>query len=51
MTFSFKYQQYQRHIREGQIVRAKKAIENKNFKLDKNKKTEFKRLIKKKNIK
>ena len=50
VTFSFKYQQYQRHIREGQIVRAKKAIENKNFKLDKRKQTDFKRFIKQTNI-
>ena len=50
MTFSFKYQQYQRHIREGQIARAKKAIENKDFKLDKRKQTDFKRFIKQTNI-
>ena len=50
VTFSFKYQQYQRHIREGQIERAKKAIENKNFKLDKCKQTDFKRFIKQTNI-
>ena len=50
VTFSFKYQQYQRHIREGQIERAKKAIENKNFKLDKRKQTDFKRFIKQTNI-
>ena len=50
VTFSFKYQQYQRHIRENQIERAKKAIENKNFKLDKRKQTDFKRLIKKTNV-
>ena len=50
VTFSFKYQQYQRHIREGQIARAKKAIENKNFKLDKRKQTDFKRFIKQTNI-
>ena len=50
VTFSFKYQQYQRHIREGQIARAKKAIENKDFKLDKRKQTDFKRFIKQTNI-
>ena len=50
VTFSFKYQQYQRHIRDGQIERAQKAIENKNFKLDKRKQTDFKRFIKQTNI-
>ncbi len=50
VTFSFKYQQYQRHIRENQIERAKRAIENKNFKLDKRKQTDFKRLIKRTNV-
>ena len=50
VTFSFKYQQYQRHIRENQIERAKQAIENKNFKLDKRKQTDFKRLIKRTNV-
>ena len=50
VTFSFKYQQYQRCIRESQIERAKKAIENKKFKLDKRKQTDFKRFIKNTNV-
>ena len=50
VTFSFKYQQYQKHIREGQIERAQKAIENSNFKLSKRKQTDFKRFIKQTNI-
>jgi len=50
VTFSFKYKQYLRHIREGQIERAQKAIENKNFKLDKRKQTDFKRFIKQTNV-
>lgn len=50
VTFSFKYQQYLRHIREGQIERAQRAIENKNFKLDKRKQTDFKRFIKQTNV-
>lgn len=50
VTFSFKYQQYQRHIREGQIARAQQSIENKNFKLDKRRQTDFKRFIKQTNV-
>lgn len=50
VTFSFKYQHYQRHIRENQLDRAKKAMENKNFKLDKKRQTDFKRFIKKTSV-
>ena len=50
VTFSFKYQHYQRHIRENQIDRARKAIADKNFKLDKKRQTDFKRFIKKTNV-
>ena len=50
VTFSFKYQTYQKHIRDGQIERAKSAIESKNFKLDRRKQTDFKRFIKQTSI-
>ena len=50
VTFSFKYQAYQKHIRDGQIERAKSAIESKNFKLDRRKQTDFKRFIKQTSI-
>ena len=42
-----KYKDYQRKIRNAQIERAKKALSNKNFKLDRKKQTDFKRLIRK----
>ena len=47
VTFSLKYKDYQRKIRNAQIERAKKALNNKNFKLDRKKQTDFKRLIRK----
>ena len=47
VTFSLKYKYYQRKIRNAQIERAKKALSNKNFKLDRKKQTDFKRLIRK----
>ena len=50
VTFSFKFQQYQKHIRQGQIERAIKTIENKNSKFNKRKSTDFKRFIKQTNI-
>ena len=50
VTFSFKFQQYQKHIRQGQIERAIKTIENKNSKFNKRKSTDFKRFIKQTNV-
>ena len=50
VTYSLKYRKYQRQIRNSQIERAKVAIANKSFKLDKYKQNDFKRLIKKTNI-
>ena len=50
VTYSLKYRNYQRQIRNSQIERAKVAIANKSFKLDKCKQNDFKRFIKKTNI-
>ena len=50
VTYSLKYRNYQRQIRNSQIERAKVAIANKSFKLDKCNQNDFKRLIKKTNI-
>ena len=50
VTFSFKFQQYQKHIRQGQIERAIKTIENKNSKINKRKSTDNKRIIKQTNV-
>ena len=50
VTYSLKYRNYQRQIRNSQIERAKLAIANKNFKLDKCNQNDFKRFIKKTNI-
>ena len=50
VTYSLKYRNYQRQIRNSQIERAKVAIANKNFKLDKCNQNDFKRFIKKTNI-
>ena len=47
VTFSLKYRDYQRKIRNAQIERAQRALNNKNFKLDRKKQTDFKRLIRK----
>ena len=47
VTYSLKYKNYQRQIRNSQIERAKVAIENKSFKLDKCNQNDFKRFIKK----
>ena len=46
VTFSLKYKEYQRNIRNAQIERARLAIANKDFKLNRKKQTDFKRLIK-----
>lgn len=50
VTYSLKYRNYQRQIRNSQIERAKVSIANKSFKLDKCNQNDFKRFIKKTNI-
>ena len=50
VTYSLKYKNYQKQIRNSQIERAKVAIANKSFKLDKYNQNDFKRFIKKTNI-
>lgn len=45
MTFSLKYKYYQRQIRNNQIERAQKAMNNKNFKLEKCNQNDYKRFI------
>lgn len=50
VTFSLKYKSYQKNIRDAQIQRARKAINTKGFKLDKNNQNDFKRFITKINI-
>ena len=50
VTFSLKYRNYQRQIRNSQIERAKVAIANKSFKLDKCNQNDFKRFIRKTNV-
>lgn len=50
VTYSLKYRDYQRQIRNFQIERAKLALANKSFKLDKCNQNDFKRFIKKTNI-
>ena len=50
VTYSVKYQEYQRHIRECQINRAKKLIESNPDKLSKPKQNDPKRFIKTLNI-
>lgn len=50
ITFSLKYKNYQRNIRNAQIERARKAINSKNIKLDKKNQNDFKRFITKVNI-
>lgn len=50
VTYSLKYRNYQRQICNSQIERAKVAIANKSFKLDKCNQNDFKRFIKKTNV-
>ena len=50
VTYSLKYKNYQRQIRNSQIERAKNAITTKTFKLDKCNQNDYKRFIKKTNI-
>ncbi len=50
VTYSIKYRNYQRQIRNSQIERAKNAINTKTFKLDKCNQNDYKRFIKRTNI-
>ena len=50
VTYSLKYKNYQRQIRNSQIERAKNAITTKTFKLDKYNQNDYKRFIKRTNI-
>ena len=50
VTYSLKYKNYQRKIRNAQIDRAQKALNDANFKLDKCRQTDYKRFIKKANV-
>ena len=50
VTFSLKYKFYQQKIRNNQIERAQKAMENKSFKLDKINQNDFKRFITKTSV-
>lgn len=50
VTYSIKYKNYQRQIRNSQIERAKNAITTKTFKLDKCNQNDYKRFIKRTNI-
>ena len=45
VTFSLKYKYYQQQIRNNQIERAQKAMNNKNFKLEKYNQNDYKRFI------
>ena len=45
VTYSLKYKHYQENIRNNQIERARKALKNKNFKLDKHNQNDYKRFI------
>lgn len=50
VTYSIKYKNYQRQIRNSQIERAKNAINTKTFKLDKCNQNDYKRFIKRTNV-
>lgn len=50
VTFSLKYKYYQQQIRNNQIERAKKAMNNKNFKLEKCNQNDYKRFITKTSV-
>lgn len=50
VTYSLKYKIYQQKIRNSQIERAKKAIQNKNIKIDKCNQNDYKRFILKTNV-
>lgn len=50
VTYSLKYKNYQQKIRNTQIERARKAIQNKNIKIDKCNQNDYKRFILKTNV-
>jgi hypothetical protein len=50
VTFSFKYQNYQRKIRNSQIERAQNTIDKRPAKLKKSSQNDYKRFIKKTNV-
>ena len=50
VTYSIKYRNYQQQIRNSQIERAKKAIENNSIRLDKCNQNDYKRFVNKTNI-
>ena len=50
VTYSLKYKNYQQKIRNAQIERARKAIQNKNIKIDKCNPNDYKRFILKTNV-
>ena len=50
VTFSLKYQQYQRNIRQGQIDRAQRAIDSGNAKRGKKNQQDFRRFIQKTSV-
>lgn len=50
ITYSIKYRNYQRQIRNSQIERAKQAIENNSVRLDKCNQNDYKRFVNKTNI-
>ena len=50
VTYSLKYKDYQRKIRNNQIERAQKAIENNSIKLDKCNQNDYKRFVSKTSI-
>lgn len=50
VTYSIKYREYQRKIRNGQIERARKAIESKSLKLDKSNQNDYKRFVRKTSV-
>ena len=50
VTYSIKYRNYQRQIRNSQIERAKYAIENNSVKLDKCNQNDYKRFVNKTNV-
>ena len=50
VTYSIKYRDYQRKIRNSQIERAQKAIDGKSLKLDKFNQNDYKRFVKKTSV-
>lgn len=50
VTYSIKYRNYQRKIRNSQVERAQKAIDTKSLKLDKSNQNDYKRFVKKTSV-